>query len=115
MGRLGNLLLALVLIAILVIAINPVARQKAIDFVNRSNTVVVSNAPTATDSDERATVTPVPTLTPIPTGEGIPNTGNENPNGPIVQINWPALQATLQRFWDSLRNIKFDVNPKDNR
>ncbi len=118
MSRLGNLLIALILLVLLVIVLDPSARQKATALVNKWNHTIVVNAPSVNDSDESST--PVPTLTPLPTAvadnETIPNTGSDDTNNqPIIQVNWDALNAALRRFWDSLRNIKIDLNPSDNK
>jgi hypothetical protein len=114
------------LIVLLVLALNPTARQNAAAMVQNlehkwNNTTVVVTTPSASDSEENAT--PVPTMTPIPTtvanngDEIIPNTGgNDNETEkPIIQVNWDALTAALRRFWDSLRNIKINLNPQENR
>jgi hypothetical protein len=86
-----------------------------------NNTTVVATTPAASDTDK--TATPVPTVTPIPTivandnDKIIPNTGGDDneTHQPIIQVNWDALNAALRRFWDSLRNIKINLNPQDNR
>jgi hypothetical protein len=109
------------LLALLVIVVDPNARQKAVALVNRWNREVVAIAPSVSvnDSDHNS-ATPVPTLTPIPTAvagnhEGIPNTGTDETHQPIIQINWDALNAALQRFWNSLRHIKINLNPSQSR
>ena len=126
MNRVASLLFALVLIVALVIAIDPGARQRAVAFVQRleptlqkwDDTIVV-NIPSIDVSD--SPVTPVPTSTPIPTpladadDEIIPNTGEDSSDEPIIQINWDALGDSLRNFWESLRNIKIDLNPNDNQ
>ena len=111
--RLVNLILAVLLLILIVIAVDPNARQKALAFVNRSNNQVIVNT----------SANPAPTSTPVPTAvakndsdEIIPNTGGDNENNaPIIQINWDALGAALRRFWDELRNIKIEFRPKTNR
>jgi hypothetical protein len=113
------LLLIVVLLILLVIAVDPNARQKAAALVHRWNETVVVNT---TDNDADEAPTPIPTRTPVPTAtavadnndEVIPNTGSPE-NEPIIQVNWDALQAALRRFWDNLRNIKIDLNPTDNK
>jgi len=62
-------------------------------------------------------------MTPVPTeildnddDKTIPNTGDEDSSDePIIQVNWDALGDALRKFWDSLRNIKIDLNPNDNQ
>ena len=123
---LSRLIVLLILIVLLVLAINPGARQKAAAMVQNlehklNNTTVVVTTPAASDADK--TATPVPTVTPIPTTVAnnndkiIPNTGGDNneTHQPIIQVNWDALNAALRRFWDSLRNIKINLNPQENR
>ena len=119
--RLVNLILAVLLLVLIVIAVDPSARQKAIAFVDRLNDRVVVNTTSDHDSDDVAT--PTPTTTPVSTavanndnGKVIPNTGdNDSSEQPIIQINWDALRDALRRFWNSLRNIKIDLNPQDNK
>ena len=119
--RLGNLLVALALLVLLLVIVDPNARQKAVAFVNRLNHTVVVNAPSVNDNDSDESSTPVPILTPIPTAVAdsnkvIPNTGSDDTNHqPIIQVNWDALNAALRRFWDSLRNIKINLNPAANK
>jgi hypothetical protein len=121
---LSRLIVLLLLIVLLVLAINPEARQKAAAMVQNfehklSNTTVAVTTPSASDSDE--TSTPVPTVTPIATpvanngDEIIPNTGGDQNERPIIQVNWDALNTALRKFWDSLRNIKINLNPQENR
>ena len=119
----SRLIVVLLLIVLLVLALNPGARQKAAAMVQTlenklKNTTVVVTTPAPGASN--AGSTPVPTVTPIPTptpnGEIIPNTGGEDQTDkPIIQVNWDALEAALRRFWDSLRNFKINLNPQDNR
>ncbi|SRR6266496_3321497 len=112
--RLGNLLLVVILLVLLVIIVDPGARQKATALINKWNRDLAVNAPSVSVDE-----TPVPTPTPVPTAvanNGIPNTGsNETNERPIIQVNWDALTAALRRFWDSLRNIKINLNPATNR
>jgi hypothetical protein len=110
-----------VLLILLVIAVDPSARQKAVALVNRWNEKIVANASSDQDSDE--VVTPTPQLTPAATAlanndndEIIPNTGDDNSKEqPIIQINWTALGDALRKFWDELRNIKIEFRPNTNR
>ena|SRR5689334_2015769 len=121
--RLGNLIVALVLLVLLLVIVDPSARQKAVAWVNKLNHTVAVNAPAITDNDSDESATPVPTLTPLPTAVAkndsnkvIPNTGGDDTNDqPIIQVNWDALNAALRRFWDSLRNIKINLNPAANK
>jgi len=111
------LILAVLLLVLIVISVDPNARQKAVAFVNRFNDRVV-NVPADTDLDND--LTPSPTVTPVATAvadndsdEIIPNTGDDEANEqPIIQINWDALGAALRKFWDELRNIKIEFKPK---
>jgi hypothetical protein len=120
--RLGNLLLVVILLVLLVIIVDPGARQKANALINKWNRELAVNPPSVSVNEPNETVaTPVPTMTPLPTAvtdndQGIPNTGgNETNERPIIQVNWDALNAALRRFWDSLRNIKINLNPATNR
>jgi len=121
--RLGNLLVALLLLVLLLVIVDPNSRQKAVALVNRLNHTVAVNAPSINDNDSDESATPVPTLTPLPTAVAendnnkvIPNTGGDDTNNqPIIQVNWDALNAALRRFWDSLRNIKINLNPAANK
>ena len=108
----SRLLLVLILLALLLIAVDPDARQKAVAFLNKWNNAVVVNE----------TSTPTPTSTPVPTAvadndnnKTIPNTGGDSTNEPIIQVNWDALNAALQKFWDSLRDVKINLNPQGNK
>jgi hypothetical protein len=121
----------LALLVLVVIVVDPNARQKATALVNRweptlekwDKTILV-NAPSIHVSKQAAT--PAATLTPAPTElvdnddeHLIPTTGGEDTQEkPIIQINWDAFKAAMQRFWDDLRedlhNIKIDIK-KDNK
>jgi len=121
-----NVLFALALLIALVIALVPSARQKAAEVVRNleptlqkwDDTIIV-NAPSINVSNQPST--PAATLTPAPTAvagndEIIPNTGDEDSGErPIIQINWDALGDALRKFWNSLLNIKIDLNPNDNK
>ena len=126
MNRLVSLLFALVLIVALVIALDPQSRQRASAWLQRMEPTlqkwdekIVVNLPSIRVSDP--SLTPVPTRTPVPTplvdndDEIIPNTGNDSSNEPVIQINWDALGDSLRNFWESIRNIKIDLNPTDNK
>jgi hypothetical protein len=131
LSRIINILFALALLVLVVIVVDPNARQKATALVNRweptlekwDKTILV-NAPSIHVSKQAAT--PAATLTPAPTElvdnddeHLIPITGGEDTQEkPIIQINWDAFKAAMQRFWDDLRedlqNIKIDIK-KDNK
>lgn len=120
--RIVNLLFALVLIAALVIALDPQARSRAMETVRdweptlrQLDDRIVVNVPEAGDRD--LTPTPLSTATPIfGEQEQIPVTGDEDSSDePIVQINWDALGDTLREFWVRLTEIRIDMNPKDNK
>ena len=126
MNRLASLLFAVILLILLVILVDPGARAKATALVQKWDDRIVVNAPSvsvATSTPSSFTRTPVPTMTPVPTeildnddDKTIPNTGDEDSSDePIIQVNWDALGDALRKFWDSLRNIKIDLNPNDNQ
>ena len=123
MNRIVNLLFALVLLAALVIALDPQARRKAVE-------TVQSWQPTLKQLDDRVVVnvpsisTPGTSSTPVPTAtvvadqdEQIPVTGaNDTNQKPIIQINWDALGDALRQFWVKLSQVKIAFNaPKDNK
>jgi hypothetical protein len=117
------LLFALVLIAALVIVLNPQARAWAFEMVQ-------SWQPALEQVDDRVVVdvpslgtpgpasTPLTTLTPVD-DEPIPVTGNQDAsNEPIIQVNWDALGDALRQFWVRLSEIRIEFNPnaaKDNK
>jgi hypothetical protein len=116
LSRIGSLLLVLLLVAALVIALNPQARMKATETVQRwqlDSKVVVSapsiNTPVITSS------TSVPTVTPAAgadNDEQIPVTGDQDTNNePIIQVNWHALGNALRDFWVRLSQVKIEFNP----
>ena len=127
MNRLVNLLFALILIIALVIALDPASRQRAGVWLQRMEPTlqkwderIIVNIPSIRVSNQ--SLTPGPTQTPIPTplvnnddDEIIPNTGDDSSNEPVIQINWDALGDALRDFWESIRNIKIDLNPNDNK
>lgn len=121
MNRLVNLLFVLLLLILLVILVDPNARAKASALVKSWDDRIVVNVPSvgvATSTPSSAIATRVPTATPVPTeildnaDKTIPDTGSDKP---IIQVNWDALGDKLREFWDSLRNIKIDLNPTDNK
>lgn len=123
MSRLVNLLFALVLLAALVIAVDPQSRQKAVAAVRRWeptlkqwNERVVVNVPSVSTPDRLST--PIPTATVVADdNEQIPVTGgDEDANRqPIVTINWKALGDAFREFWVSLSQVKINLTPKDNK
>ncbi|MGE5464985.1 MAG: hypothetical protein ACM3PS_16595 [Syntrophothermus sp.] len=118
-----NLLFALVLLAALVIAVDPQSRQKAVAAVRRWeptlkqwNERVVVNVPSVSTPDRLST--PIPTATVVADdNEQIPVTGgDEDANRqPIVTINWKALGDAFREFWVSLSQVKINLTPKDNK
>jgi hypothetical protein len=109
-----------------VILVDPNARAKASALVKKWDDTVVVNVPSvsvATSTPSSAIASRVPSATPVPTeildnadNKTIPNTGDEDSSDePIIQVNWDALGNALRKFWDSLRNIKINVNPSDNK
>jgi hypothetical protein len=122
LSRVVNVLFALVLLAALVIALDPQSRQKAMAQVRAweptlkqlDNRVVVNAPPLGTS--ER-TPTPLPTATAMANHDNpIPVTGDEGSSKePIIQVNWDALGQALRQFWVSLSSIKINVTPQDNK
>jgi hypothetical protein len=114
LSRIGSLLLVLLLVAALVIALDPQARSKAAETVQRwqLDSEVVVNAPSLNTPVVVAS-TPVPTVTPLAeNNEQIPVTGdNDSNNAPIVQINWQALGNLMRDFWVRLSQVKIEFNP----
>ena len=120
MSRIVSLLFALVLLAALVIALDPQARSKAVE-------AVQSWQPALKQLDDRVVVNVPSISTPgasVPTAtvvadqdEQIPVTGADNTNEkPIIQINWDALGDALRQFWVKLSQVKIEFNPpKDNK
>ena len=125
MNRLGSLLFAVILLILLVILVDPGARAKVSALVQKWDDTIAVNVPSvsvATSTPSSSIATRVPTVTPVPTeildnaDKSIPNTGDEDSSDePIIQVNWDALGNALRKFWDSLRNIKIDLNPNDNK
>jgi len=118
LNRIVNLLFAFVLLAALVITLDPQARRKAME-------TVQSWQPALKQMDEKVVVnipslgTPGPTSTPLPTmtpvaenNEQIPVTGDKDTsNEPIIQINWDALGNVLRDFWVRLSQVKIEFKP----
>ncbi|HSK66297.1 MAG TPA: hypothetical protein VK888_05165 [Anaerolineales bacterium] len=126
MSRLVNVLFALLLLAALVIALDPETRQKAIAAVrdlepalSELDDRIVANVPALDPSEED--VTPSPTRTPVPTpvvdeDRQIPVTGDEDSSDePFIQVNWDALGDALRNLWERLQNVEIDLDPNDNR
>ena len=122
MSRLVNVLFALLLLAALVIALDPETRQKAIAAVRSLEPAlselddrIALNLPSLDMSDED--VTPSPTLTPVVDEDRqIPVTGDEDSSHePFIQVNWDALGDALRNLWERLQNVEIDLNPNDNR
>ncbi len=122
MSRLVNVLFALLLLAALVIALDPETRQKAIAAIRGWEPVlselderIVLNIPSLDLSDED--VTPSPTLTPVVDEDRpIPVTGDEDSSDePFIQVNWDALGDAMRNLWERLQNIEIDLDPSDNR
>lgn len=123
MSRIGSLLLVLLLVAALVIAVNPQARSKAVETVQRwqLDSRIVVNAPTINTPVVIAS-TSIPTVTPMvdaDNDEQIPVTGEQNRSDePIIQVNWDALGNAIRQFFVKLSEVKIEFNPnppKDNK
>jgi hypothetical protein len=124
LSRIINLLFALVLIAALVIALDPQARAKAIETVRswqpelqQMDDKVVVNIPSF--GTPGPTATPLSTVTPADQDQQIPVTGdNDTDTAPIIQVNWDALGNALRNFWVRLSQVKVEFNttpPKDTK
>jgi hypothetical protein len=123
LSRIGSLLLVLLLVAALVIALNPQARSQAVETVRRwqLESKIVVNPPSINTPVVIAS-TPIPTVTPLVDAdidEPIPVTGAENAgNEPIIQVNWDALGNAIRQFFVRLSEVKIEFNPnppKDNK
>ena len=130
MSRLVNILFALVLLAALVIALDPQARRKALDAVRdlqptiqQLDDQIVLDVPSVEDPEEdpELDVTPVPSPTPFATpvvddDVQIPVTGDEDSSDePIIQVNWDALGDSLRKFWVSLQNVKINWSSENSK
>ena len=126
MSRLVNMLFALLLLAALVIALDPETRQKAVAAVRDLEPAlseigdrIAVSVPSVDLTDED--VTPSPTLTPFPTpvvddDRQIPVTGDEDSSDePFIQVNWDALGDAIRNLWERLQNVEIDPDPSDNR
>jgi hypothetical protein len=114
LSRIGSLLLVLLLVAALVIALNPQARSKAAETVQRwqLDSKIVVKAPSLSTPVVIAS-TPVPTVTPMAdNNEQIPVTGDQDTSDkPIIQVNWDALGNALRDFWVRLSQVKIEFHP----
>ena len=116
MSRIGSLLLALLLVAALVIVVNPQARSKAVETVQRwqLDSKIVVNAPSINTPVGIAS-TPIPTVTPFANANNdgqIPVTGDQSTgNEPILQVNWDALGNAIQQFFVKLSEVKIEFKP----
>ena len=125
MSRIVSLLFALVLIAALVIALDPQARTKAAETVQswqpelkQMDEKIVVNLPSLGTPGPNST--PLPTVTPLARNDGqIPVTGdNDTSKEPIIQINWDALGNAVREFWVKLSQVRIEFKPtptKDNK
>ena len=123
MSRIGSLLLALLLVAALVIALNPQARSQAVETVRRwqLDSKIVVNAPTINTPVVIAS-TPIPTVTPMVDADDddqSPVTGDQDTSDePIIQVNWDALGNAIRQFFVKLSEVRIEFNPnppKDNK
>lgn len=133
MNRLINILFAFLLLVLVVVAVDPNARRKATALIQsweptlaKLDDTILVNAPSLHVSNE-AEATPGSTPTAVPTElvdnddeEIIPNTGGEDATEqPIVQINWDAFRAAMQRFWSDFRqglqDIKIEIKKDDSK
>jgi hypothetical protein len=110
--------LVLLLIAALVIAIDPQARAKAAETVQRwqLDSKVVVNPPSI---NTPVITTQLPTATTVvdaDNDEQIPVTGDQDTSSePIIQVNWDALGNALRQFWVRLSEVKIEFNPNPSR
>ena len=121
MSRIGSLLLALLLVAALVIALDPQARSKVAETVQRwqLDSKIIVNAPSINTPVVIAS-TPIPTVTPmVDEDDQIPVTGDQDTgNEPIIQVNWDALGDAIRQFFVKLSEVRIEFNPnppKDNK
>jgi hypothetical protein len=108
--------LALLLVAGLVIALDPQARTKAAETVQKwqLNSKIVVNAPSINTPVVIAS-TPIATVTPFADAdndEQIPVTGEQSTNNePIIQVNWDALGNAIRQFFVKLSEVKIEFKP----
>jgi hypothetical protein len=115
----------LALLIALVVAVDPNARRKAAEVVQNleptvrklDDTVVVNVPSVDVDVDTVGpTSTPVPTATPFATAIADDDDFDEDSSDePIIVVNWDALGDSLRNFWESLKQVKIDINPRDNK
>ncbi len=125
MSRIVSMIFALALLIALVVAVDPNARRKATEVVQnfeptlrKLDDKVVVNVPSVdVDVDTgNPTSTPVPTVTPLATPVTDDDDFDEDSSDePIIVINWDALGDSLRNFWESLKQVKIDINPRDNK
>jgi hypothetical protein len=122
MSRFASALFALALLIALVVAVDPNARRKAEESVQNfgsawrsSDDTVVVNVPSVDIEATKPASTPAPTVTPSTTTADQDNDFDEDSSDePIIIVNWDALGDSLRNFWESLKQIKIDINPRDN-
>lgn len=128
LSRLVNVLFALVLLAALVIAVSPQARQQAAEAVEDMEPTlrelddrVIINLPSFDMSEQVSTPVPSPTSFPTPIQDEddgvvqIPVTGEEDSSDePFIVINWDAIGDALRNFWERLRTVEIDLTPDEN-
>lgn len=119
MGRLMSALFALALLIALLVAVDPNARRKAEEtvqnfpsFLRQSDDTVVIDVPSVDVDVVPATSTPAPTATPVVADDDFDKDSSDEP---IIVINWDALGDSLRNFWESLKQIKIDIDPRDNK
>ena len=125
MSRIVSAIFALALLIALVVAVDPNARRKAAEVVQnfeptlrKMDDTVVVNVPSVDVDVETAnpTSTPVPTVTPLATPVDDDDDFDEDSSDePIIVVNWDALGDSLRNFWESLKQVKIDINPRDNK
>lgn len=125
MSRIISVIFALALLIALVVAVDPNARRKAEEVVQNfepafhklDDTVVVNVPSVDVDVDTgKPTSTPAPTATPFATPVTDDDDFDEDSSDePIIVINWDALGDSLRNFWESLKQVKIDINPRDNK
>jgi hypothetical protein len=122
MSRFASVLFALALLIALVVVVDPNARRKAEEVVQNfgaawrsSDDTVVVNVPSVDVEATEPTSTAVPTATPFATTADDDNDFDEDSSDePIIIVNWDALGDSLRNFWESLKEIKIDIHPRDN-
>jgi len=129
LSRLVNVLFALVLLAALLIAVSPEARQAAAEAVEdleptlrQLDDRVIVNLPSFDVSEQVSTPVPSPTPFATPIGEDdedvvqIPVTGEEDSSDePFIVINWDAIGDAFRNFWERLRTVEIELTPEENR